>query len=332
MRNALWIYVLIGSSSSALAQNVVRTSFEFLQVPAAARMSALGNINVSLADRDVGFFQFNPALNGDTLAGTASVNYQFYVAGIGNSSVEYVHDFDKVGTFSFGVRHLNYGTLTSFDAAGNEIGDYKAGESVVTISKSHQIGHFRLGGTMKLAFSNLAGYRASALLADVGGLFMHPNGRLTVGMSVTNVGAILSDYSMTSDTGLPFDVQMGTTFKPERLPIRFSVTAWRLSNWRAYYDSLSGAEPSTLDQVARHFNFAAEVLLHRSVEIMIGYNHGIHQELKVDNGGGAAGLTFGLSVRVRSFEFSFSRSAYVTGQAGYAFSLSQDMNKLLRRR
>ena len=331
MRNALWIYVFIGSSSSALAQNV-RTSFEFLRVPAAARMSALGNINVSLADRDANFFQFNPALNGDTLAGTASVNYQFYVAGIGNSSVEYVHNFDKVGTLSFGVQHLSYGTITSYDDAGNEIGDYKAGESVITISKSHQIGHFRLGGTMKLAFSNLAGYRASALMADLGGLFVHPNGRLTVGMSVTNMGMMLSDYSVTSDTRLPFDVQLGTTFKPERLPLRLSVTVLRLSNWRAYYDSLSGPKPTTLDQVARHLNFAAEVLLHRNVDLMIGYNHGIHQELKLDNGGGAPGLTFGLSVRVRSFEFTFSRSAYVAGQAGYALSLSQDMNKLLRRR
>lgn len=333
MRNALWIYVLICSSSSALAQNVIRKSFEFLQVPSAARMSALGNINVSLPDRDANFFQFNPALNGDTLGGVASVNYQFYIAGIGNSSVVYVHDFDRVGTISFGVQHLSYGTINSFDAAGNEIGEFRAGETALSISKSHQISNFRLGATAKVAFSNLAGYRASALLFDIGGLFIHPNGRFMIGMSVTNVGIMLSDYSGTSDTKLPFDVQAGTSFKPEHFPVRFSVTAWQLTDPGAYYDPASGMDkPSAFDQVARHLNFAAELLLHRNVDLMMGYNYGMHQELKLNNGGGGAGITFGFSVRVRAFEFTFSRSAYVAGQAGYALSLSQDMNKLFRRR
>ncbi|MEJ1238487.1 type IX secretion system protein PorQ [Chryseolinea sp. T2] len=333
MRNALWIYVLICSSSSALAQNVVRKSFEFLQVPSAARLSALGNINVSLSDRDVNFVQFNPALNSDSLGGVAAVNYQFYVAGIGNSSVKYVHNFDRVGAVSFGVQHLSYGTIKSYDASGNEIGDFKAGESAITISKSHQLGNFRLGVTTTFAFSNLAGFRASAALVNVGGLFIHPNRRLTIGMSVTNLGFMMSDYSGTSDTRLPLNVQLGTTFKPEHLPVRFSITAWRLTDPEAYYDSASNASrPSTFDQVLRHLNFAAEVLLHRNVDLLVGYNHGMHQELKLNNGGGGAGITFGFSVHIRSFEFTFSRSAFVAGQAGYALSLSQNMNKLLRRR
>ncbi|HTF17957.1 MAG TPA: type IX secretion system protein PorQ [Chryseolinea sp.] len=333
MRNALWIYVLICCSLNALAQNAVRKSFEFLQVPTAARLAALGGVNVSLTDRDINFVQFNPALVGDTLSGVASVNYQFYVAGIGNSSIVYAHDFARAGVITFGVQHLSYGWISSFDATGTEIGEFKAGETAITISKAHQIGNFRLGASVKFASSNLAGYRANALLFDVGGVFVHPNKRLTVGLSVRNAGFRLSDYSSTSDTRLPVDVQVGTTFKPEHMPVRFSVTAYRLTSPVAYYDSLSGLpKPSTFDQVFRHLNFAGEILVHRNVDLMVGYNYGVHQELKLTDSGGGAGLTFGFSVRVRALEFTCSRSGYVAGQAGYAFSLSQDINKLLRRR
>ncbi|MBT1700640.1 hypothetical protein KK083_27370, partial [Fulvivirgaceae bacterium PWU4] len=83
-RRAHGILILLGCVSfSAEAQVGGKHSFEFLEVPPAARLSALGGVNVSLADRDVGFFAGNPALAGDTLSGTAVVNYQFYAGDIG---------------------------------------------------------------------------------------------------------------------------------------------------------------------------------------------------------------------------------------------------------
>ena len=48
-----------------------------------------------------------------------------------------------------------------------------------------------------------------------------------------------------------------------------------------YNPSGWGAEPGTLDKIFRHFNFGAEVLLHRNVNLMVGYNYLVHQELKL---------------------------------------------------
>ena len=58
----------------------------------------------------------------------------------------------------------------------------------------------------------------------------------------------------------------------------------------------------------------------------------IHQELNLEEAGGAAGLSLGFSARVKAFEFVFSRGAYVVGNAGYSFTLSADMNSILKRR
>jgi len=184
-----------------------------------------------------------------------------------------------------------------------------------------------------MAFSNLAGYRASALLADLGGTFIHPHHDLTVGMVIKNLGVVLSDYSGSRHSELPFDVQLGATFKPAHMPLRFSITAYNLARKNiTYYDLMSGRdEPGTLDKVLRRFNFSAEILLHKNVNVLLGYNYRVHQELKLEEAGGSAGIAVGFSARIKSFELIVSRNGYVVGNAGFGFTLSKNIDRVLKR-
>lgn len=327
-------FVLLLTAAALFAQTGGRKSFEFLNVPTNARLAALGGVNASLTDRDLNFFYSNPALVGDTLSGFASAGYQFYVADIGQATFAYAHRFKKIGMVSFGVQHLGYGSIKSYDATGQEVGDFTAGETALVISKSHQISHFRLGANFKVAFSNIAGYRASAMMLDLGGVFIHPRQDLKIGLVIKNLGVALSEYSETSSTQLPFDVQLGVTFKPEHMPVRFSITGYNLvkSDIAYYNPDDDQEEPGTLDKVFRRLNFGAEILIHRNVNVMVGYNYLIHQELKLEEAGGGAGFSFGFSARVKSFELTFSRGTYVVGTAGYSFTLSANLNSILKRR
>jgi hypothetical protein len=332
VRKILTSVWLLFISCSMLAQVGGRKSFEFLNVPGYARLAGLGGVNVSLADRDINFFHSNPSLAGDTLAGMGSASYQFYVADVGQVTFSYAHDFKAMGLLAFGIQHLDYGTIKSYDDTGAEIGDFKSGETVIVIGKSHFVSHFRVGANLKFAFSNLAGYRASAAMIDLGGVFIHPREELRVGLTIKNLGVMLSDYGA-DQSSLPFDVQLGATFKPEHMPLRFSLTAYNLARKSVtYYDPAGGKdEPGGLDKVLRRFNFGAEVLIHRNVNILIGYNYLVHQELKLEEAGGGAGLSFGFSARIKSFEFVMSRSGYVVGNAGYGFTLSKNIDSMLKR-
>lgn len=330
LRYSLFICVFF-VSGSVLAQLGGYRSYEFLNVPANARLAALGGVNTSLVDRDINFAFSNPALISDSLAGFASAAYQFYVADVGHASFAYAHDFHKVGTLTFGIQHLNYGTLQGYDASGQEMGTFKSGETALIVSKSHQLSHFRLGVNLKAAFSNIAGYRSSALMIDIGGVFIHPEKDLRVGLVIKNFGFVLSEYSATSETKLPLDVQAGITFKPEHMPFRFSITAYNLARSDAtYFDQGSGQEePGGLNKLLRRFNFGAELLIHRNVNILAGYNYLIHQELKLENSGGGSGISFGFSARIKALEFVFSRSSYVVGNAGYSFTLAANVDKVI---
>jgi hypothetical protein len=332
MVNKIFISLLCMITTTGFAQLGGKRSFEFLNVPNNARLAALGGINVSLSGRDVNFIFSNPTLMDDTLSGFASVNYQFYVADVSQASATYAHHFKKMGSMAFGIQHLNYGEIEGYDATGAELGNYKSGETAFFISKSHQISNFRLGGTLKWAFSSIAGYRANAMMIDVGGLFVHPDQDFTIGVTIKNLGVVLSDYTESSSSELPFDVQIGATLKPEHMPLRFSLTAYNLTNAYGSYRTGGNNEPGTLNKILRHVNFGAEILIHRNVNLMIGYNYRLHQELKLENAGGIAGISFGFSANIRSFELVLSRSAYVVGNAGYAFTIAKNLMTIVSRR
>lgn len=306
-------------------------SFAFLNLPPHARLAALGGVNVSLADRDVNFFMSNPALVSDTLAGFASANYQFYVADIGHAGFSYLHDFNKVGLLGLGVQHLNYGTIVGYDATGQQLGDFNASSTALVLTKSHQVRYFRIGVNVKAAFTNIAGFRTRAVVVDLGGAFVHPEKDLCVGVVIKNAGVTWPEQAGTSDTKLPFDVQLGVTFKPEHMPFRFSLSAYQLASLDEVSGTREPVEVSAPGRILRHFNFAGELLLHRNVNVLVGYNYRIHQELKLENGGGMAGVSFGFSARIKSFELVFSRSTYVVGNAGYGFTLCANIEKTLTR-
>jgi hypothetical protein len=110
------------------------------------------------------------------------------------------------------------------------------------------------------------------------------------------------------------------------------LTAFNLANGDVYFNPDDGGEePGTIDKVFRHLNFGAEILLHRNVNLLMGYNYLVHQELKIEGIGGG-GFSFGFSGRIKSFEFTFARSGYIRGVAGYTFTLASDVKSIITRR
>lgn len=321
---------MLGGSIPTWAQFGGRSSYDFLTISPNARLTALGGVNVSHSDKDLNFFFSNPALVGDTLAGWASASYLFYVADIGQASFAATHSFKKIGTLSFGVQHISYGEIEGLDHTGSPLGTFRSGETALVISKSHQVSFFRLGVNLKGVFSNLAGFRSSAIMLDLGGVFIHPEHDLTIGLAIKNVGFVLSDYSDTDTSNLPFDVQVGATYKPEHMPLRFSITAYNLAYpGKVYDDPINEDKSGTLDKVMSHFNFGAEVLLHRNVHVLAGYNFLRQSELKAESGGGGSGFSFGLAAKVKSIDIVFGSSRYSVGNSTYSFTVAANVENMI---
>ena len=310
-------------------------SFEFINIPSSAKLMGLGGVNISQANEDLNLAYGNPALTSDTLSGMLSFNYLSYFAGIDVASFIYQHNLGKYGLWHLGVHHADYGEIEGFDDTGAGLGEYKAGETVIFLGKSHQVRYFTVGVNLKFAYSDIAGYSSSAIMMDIGGLFQHPSSNFSAGLAFKNAGVILSDYSETSDSKLPFDVQAGFTFKPEHMPFRFSFTGYHLYKGDiAYYDpdqSFGQDEPGTFDKIFRHIVVGAELLLTKNVNLRFGYNHLVRQELKLEEAAGGAGFSFGLMFRIKAFEFAYSRGGYHVAGGAHSFTLTANTNLFFRK-
>jgi hypothetical protein len=121
---------------------------------------------------------------------------------------------------------------------------------------------------------------------------------------------------------LPFDVQIGTSVKPKFMPLRFSFTAHHLHRFDIAYDdpNLSTVKDQNgnevvekvgfADKLARHFVIGTQILLSKNFQLQAGYNHLMRQELKLQNRMAGAGLSFGASLRIKSFEMAYARTYF----------------------
>ncbi len=343
MKN-LFIFYLFLVFITAHAQIGGQQTFSFLRLPATARLSGLGTENVTSGfGKDINMVAANPALLNKELNGYFSVNYLPIFAGIKQTSVAYGYDAKKLGTFGANLQYINYGTMEETDANGTIVGTFQASEFALGISNAHTLEHISLGGTIKIAGSNLANYSAYAALLDLGGIFKHPSQDLTIGFAIKNVGLVLKKYTPDSQLTLPFDVQVGGSYKAEKMPIRFSATLHHLTAFDIAYNDPTQFQLdangnkvtksiSTGEKIFRHFTFGTEIIFSKSFNLRAGYNYLIRRELRLDNVSGGAGFSFGFMLKTKLFEFAYSRAFYHVAGATNALTLTLDTKSLLKKK
>lgn len=321
-----------------------RRNFEFLQVPGNARLAGVGRANVSLHQGDPNVLWQNPALIDSASSKKFGFNYTPYFADIKNTHLAYVHDLPKIGTFGAGLQYLAYGSFEQTDPSGRVIGTFVANDFAFNISYAHQVKYFRMGVSLKFIGSQIETYNATALAADIGGAFTHPKYDWTIGLVFKNVGLVLSDYNEFTQSRLPFEVQLGTSFKPEYMPFRFSITLQQMQQFDITYldplqdvtfDANGNSIPKKKnfgDNLLRHFVIGGELLPDKVFSIRFGYNHLINRELREQDASRFNGFSYGFRVRVKALEFAFSRASYHAAGGRNFLSLYLDFSKVLKKR
>ena len=291
--------------SSLFAQQ----GFHFLNLPNSSRAASLGGSAVSSNDHDIAMGYHNPAILGDSTLGDIYIMYHPYLAGINRMSTITQFSAGKIGPLTAGILFTDYGTFDETDELGTVIGRFKAQDYVLHIGKSHSLGPFTLGINLKMAGSYISTTGANALLFDLGGIYRSPYQNFSVGIVIKNLGFIISDYTTDAHTSLPFDVLIGTTFKPEHMPFRFTVTA---SDLVRSTDDLYASNPNEnirrLNQIFRYFNFGTALLIGKRIELNLGYNHRQRVAFSVDEMAYGAGLSFGFLLKIKNYELQFSNA------------------------
>ncbi len=342
MRKIIFIVVLCTIfCGSVQAQTGGQNSFQFVNLPGNAHVAALGGMNVSTYDRDVNMVWQNPALLRDTMKQYLSVSYIPFFASVKGGSMSYAHKFKKIGVLAGGIQYINYGSMVERDETGNELGSFRPQDLVIMVAKSHTIGLFTLGGTLKYVASSITpAYTSYGLMMDAGGVFRHPTRDFTVGLTFKNVGFALKKYNKDAPVRAPFDIQLGTSYKLEHIPVRLSLTAHHLYKFDiTYLDTaqnkkydLDGNEipqkKNFADKALRHFVIGTEFLITKNLHARLAYNFQRRREMRLEDRAGTAGFSWGVMLRIKAFELDFSRATYSLAGGKNWITLTMDMNRM----
>jgi hypothetical protein len=307
--------------------------FEFLNVPNNARLSALGGTNITSGWDDPTQFNSNPALINASWKQQAGLSYLGYFADVSSTNLTYANELNNKGVFAFGLNYFNYGKFDSYDEQGAYLGEFSAKDYAFSVGYAIQFGPFSAGATAKMVVSDLSAFQASGLLFDFGGTFKHPEKDLILGMAVKNLGFLISDFEAGRGSQLPLDVQLGASYKPEFMPFRFSVTTRNtLRSDLVYFEGNNQTSaPGFGEEVFRRLVFGTEILVSTNFQLRLGYNHLLRQELRLENAGGGAGLSFGFMFKVKRLEFAYSRALYHVAGGSNTFQLLINTSELIKK-
>jgi hypothetical protein len=329
----------------AFAQLGGKQTFSFLHLAPNARVLGLGGVNLTSDSRDVGMFFTNPALVDSANDNNLQINVLPMNVGATFTTFAFQKNVSSTRFLRAGIQYLGYGTFDGYDLVGNSTGSFSASDYALTLSYAHRISPFTLGANLKIVGSSIGNLSSFGLLADVAAAFIHPKKDLRIGLGIKNFGFAFSNYTDLSQFSMPFDAQIGISFRPEKMPLRFSFTAHQLAtsadvvyndpNQRGVIDA-SGNEIrptiSLFDRVSRRMVVGVEMVASKNFNLRFGYNFLRRQELAVENRRALVGFSFGFMFRIKGIEFAYSRSIQHLSGGINAFSLTANTQGLFKKK
>jgi hypothetical protein len=301
-------------------------TYEFLNIPVSARVAALGGNALAVYDDDSNLGLDNPSLLNATMHSTLSLTYIDYLADVNYGFVSYTKQFKKLGTFSGGLKYVNYGTFLETDEGGNELGNFTAGEYALVLGWGYSLdSSFSVGANLKPVYSSLYTYNSFGVALDVAATYNNKAKLFTTSLVIKNIGRQIKPFTEGNIEPLPFEIQWGLSKQLEHVPIRLLLNLTNLQKWDlTYNDSITNPtqsfditnpddnnkKPSFFDKALRHVVVGAEIMPSKSFNVRFGFNYKRRKELALTNKPGMVGFSWGLGFRIKKFHLSYGSAKY----------------------
>jgi hypothetical protein len=346
-RLLLLLFFIIGFSLSSFAQIGGNNVYEFLNLPASARITALGGKNITVRDDDLTFALSNPSALNKTMHHQLSFNHSFHLADIGQGYAGFAKHFAPLKTtFQFGIQYISYGDFNATDVFGNINGTFKASEYAFVIGAGRSVyERLDIGANIKFISSQFESYNSIGLAADLSAIYHIDEKGFTASLVLRNMGTQLSTYRADNREDIPFELLFGISKKLKHLPFRFSITAQHLERWNLLYDNPNSVEntfflgqPTVsgndwIENFFRHFIFAGEFLFGKkeNFRLRFAYNHFRKQELSINNIRSLAGFSAGIGFKIKRFRFSYGLGVYHLGGSASHFSIATNLDEFKKK-
>ncbi len=330
--------VLISYSLQSKAQIAGLNTLTLLDLSSQARTSGLGLDYLSVFDTDPVIGIDNPSLLRREMAGVGSLSFVSLFRGSMIGTLSYAHNFERVGTLMFSFRFNNYGRFDGYDEEDISTGTFSAADYAFTVGWGMWLdSNFSVGANFKPVFSHYESYSSMAVAFDVAGSYVSDDRRFAATVMGRNIGAQISTFDGTRES-LPFELSAELSYKLSRAPFRFFFAANELQRWDLRYEDplnpTTTVDPFTgektteswgkgfLDNLLRHAQVGVEINISKALFARVGYSYRQSAEMRGIEGVNFSGLSFGIGIHTKRFDFAYSRRNYHMSQAPDFFTLS----------
>lgn len=273
------------------------TVYNFLRNDVSPRAAALAGSFVTVTN-DPNCIFYNPAALGTIDVPMGSIGFFKHLLDINAGYVSYSQPIEDIGNFGAGLIYTNYGTFDQIDELGNTLGTFSAADFAIVLGYSNILDeNLHYGVNAKFISSTIAGYSSSALASDFGLLYVMPESRATLGVSIRNVGGQLSSYMSTKEN-LPLDIAVGGSIVPRGLPLLLNVGFHKLNEGQ-----------DTFGDRFRAFTVGGEFTLSRVLQLRVGYDNEKRKDLKIATTTGLGGFSGGVGITVSGYKVDYSLSS-----------------------
>lgn len=341
------IVLLIGSliSFQSRAQIGGDAVYSFLDVPASARVAALGGTFISVKDNDLNSALQNPALLNSSMQKQLAFSGVSYFDKVKFGDAAYAFGLNKYGTFFAGMHYANYGEFTETDVTGDQLGTFHAADYAFTVGYAYQLNPvISIGANLKTIYSDYYIVNSFGLAADIGATYVDSAHGLTVSVLGRNIGVQLNNYTDDNNEPLPIEVLVAASKRLKHVPFRINLTARHLEKFDITYidpndpdnyDPITGEQTvdkiSVGEKIARHFIVGGELLVSENFHLRMAYNFERRQEMMVDTRKGTVGFSWGFGMRISKFHLSYGRAAYHLEGPSNHFSISTNLGDFYKK-
>jgi hypothetical protein len=321
--------------------------YNFLSLPASARVSALGGKLFSIRDNNPALAIMNPSMLNPSMSMGTSLNLVDYFSNALYGHLNYIHDFKNIGTFDLGLNFATYGSFQGYDIYGNETGKFMASDYAVIMGYGREFvdSMFSLGMNVKWIFSKYENYFSSGLGVDfAASYYSHPK-ELSLTLLISNLGAQFNSYAGVREK-IPFEIQLAFSQRLKHIPVRYSITLQHLQKWNLSYkdptdpfatiDATTGEviEKTKARQFAnnlfRHIVFGLEITPVKYISLQVSYNYNVRQEMRAEAKPGMVGFAYGVGIHVYHFDLYYARSHNNLASVPNHFTLSTNIGAFLK--
>ena len=189
--------------------------------------------------------------------------------------------------------------------------------------------------------ADIESYSAVGLAMDMGLVFQDTTKGITIGTAIKNIGVVAKDFTETSSSKLPFDIEAGISQHLVHTPFSLFLNLHDLNQFDIRYprtevqqqlivDSTElKVKKYTVDKIFRHANFGLQIDAGKNLRLNVSYNHQRRKELAYDIRKSLTGFSFGFQLNVKKINFGYSYSVYNISGGQNNLSLSLNINEFV---